>query len=72
VAEAQCRTEADERYLLAVGPPLRDFAEPHQGELADNARRWAALVPEPALAQAQFRAAHARLPQISRAPMVLF
>lgn len=72
VADAQCRTEAHETYVVAVGPPLRDFAERHRDELADNARRWAALVPEAAHAQAQFRAAHASLPQISRAPIVPF
>lgn len=72
VADAQCRTEAHERYLLAVGPPLRNFVELHRDELADNARRWAALLPEAAQAQAQFRAAHASLSQISRAPIVPF
>lgn len=72
VADAQCRTEAHETYVVAVGLPLRDFAERHRDELADNARRWAALVPEAAQAQAQFRAAHAALPQISQAPIVPF
>lgn len=72
VADAQCRTEAHETYLLAVGPPLRDFEEQHRVELADNARRWAALLPEAAQAQDQFGAAHASLPQVSRAPIVHF
>ena len=60
VADAQCRTEAHETYVLAVGPPLRDFVQRRRDELADNARRWAALVPEAAEAQAQFRADTAR------------
>lgn len=72
VADARCRTEAHETYVLAVGPPLREFAERRRDELADNARRWAALVPEAAHAQTQFRAAHAALPQISRSPIVPF
>ena len=72
MADAQCRTEAHETYVVAVGPPLRDFVQRRRDELGDNARRWAALVPEAARAQAQFRAAHASLPQISRAPIVRF